>query len=218
MNDKLRVTSNPLYRGRLVPIETESDVPERWRGSPIETLILANNFEKPIETTGDPHLLLITCIEFRYQPKLPASFAYVIRRAGGRLIGSEFSLAYAMAKGVRHIALVGHNDCGMTKVAENRQPMVDALVEQGWYKDRAEDFVDMHASRYAITDELDSLKREYLRLRRLFHKIEIAPLFVSLANGKMYMPGWYLQMLVAGELDKPVGDPTLVPDEELLTL
>lgn len=218
MSDNLRVTRDPRYHGRLAPIDSEKDIPERWHNSPIETLILSQNFDQAIETTGDPQLLIATCIEFRYQPKVPSAFAYIMRRASGRLVGSEFSIAYTMAKGVQHIALVGHNDCGMTKVAEHKDAMVNALVEQGWYKDRAEDYVTMNSSRYAITDEISSLKREYLRLRRLFHKVEIAPLFISLANSKMYLPAWYLQMLITGEVDKPVGDPSLVRDEDLLTL
>lgn len=217
-DDHLRVTHNPHYSGRLFPIDVANDVPERWHGTPIETLILSHNFEHVIESTGEPQLLIATCIEFRYQPKVPPSFAYVIRRASGRMVGSEFSLAYTLAKGVRHLALVGHNDCGMTKVAEHKQAMIDALVEQGWYPDRAEDYVSMHASRYAIKDELDSLKHEYLRLRRLFRNLEIAPLFLSLANSKMYMPAWYFHMLVSDEVNKPVGEDSLVPDEDLLTL
>jgi carbonic anhydrase len=123
-----------------------------------------------------------------------------------------------MAKGVKHVALVAHNDCGMTKVPENKQAMIDALVEQGWYKDRATDFVTVNASRYAIEDEVDSLKGEWLRLRRLFHHIEIAPLFVSLAGGKMYMPAWYEKMLILNEVDKPVGEESSVSDVDLLGL
>lgn len=218
MNDKLRVTTDPRYHGRLVPIEKEVDIPDRWRESPIETLILSHNFEKEIETTGEPQLIIVTCIEFRYQPRVPASFSYIIRRASGRLVGSEFSLAYVLAKGVRHMALVGHNDCGMTKVAEYKGAMTDALVEQGWYRDCAEEYINQNAARYAITDEVDSLKREYLRLRRLFKKLEIAPLFLSLANSKLYLPGWYLQMLITGDVDKPVESPNSVRDEELMTL
>ncbi len=218
MKDNLRLTRNPSYDGRVTAIVQPSDIPERWRNSPIESLILAQNFDQEILGSGNPELLLATCIEFRYKPKVPDSFAYILRRASGRLVGSEFSVAYTLAKGVRHVALVGHNDCGMTKVAENKQAMINALVEQGWYPDRAVDYVNMNASRYAIEDELDSLKSEYLRLRRLFHKIEIAPLFLSLANSKLYMPSWYFQMMISGEVDKPVGDPSLVSDEELLSL
>lgn len=218
MKENLRVTRDPRYHGRLTAIEAPGDIPDRWKDTPVETLILSQNFDTPIETSGNPELVIATCIEFRYQPKVPSEFAYIMRRASGRLVGSEFSLAYTLAKGVKHLALVGHNDCGMTKVAENKQPMIEALVEQGWYRERAEDYVTVNASRYAIPDELNSLKNEYFRLRRLFHKLEIAPLFLSLANSKLYMPGWYFQMIITGEVDKPVGEVTLVRDDDLLTL
>lgn len=216
--EDLRVTRDPRYYGRLSPIEAACDIPDRWKGTPVETLILSQNFGNEIKPSGIPELVIATCIEFRYQPRVPSEFAYIMRRASGRLNGSEFSLAYTMAKGVKHLALVGHNDCGMTKVAENKQAMIDALVDQGWYKDRAEDYVTVNASRYAITDELDSLKNEYFRLRRLFPKLEIAPLFISLATSKLYLPGWYFQMLITGEVDKPVGPETIVRDDDLLTL
>ncbi len=216
--ENLRVTRDPRLAGRLSPIEAPSDIPERWQGTPVETLILSQNFGAEITPSGFPELVIATCIEFRYQPRVPSEFAYIMRRASGRLNGSEFSLAYTMSKGVKHLALVGHNDCGMTKVAENKQAMINALVEQGWYKDRAEDYVTVNASRYAITDEIDSLKNEFFRLRRLFPKLEIAPLFISLATSKMYLPSWYFQMLITGEVDKPVGPETVVRDDDLLTL
>ncbi|MBX9689798.1 MAG: hypothetical protein K2X27_24020 [Candidatus Obscuribacterales bacterium] len=218
MKDDLRLTRHPRYEGNIMPIEKPSDIPERWRNTPIEELILSQNFEKEIIPQESPQLSVATCIEFRYQPRLPSSFAYILRRAGGHLIGSEFSLTYTLAKGVRHLALVGHNDCGMTKVADHKQKMIDTLIEQGWYKDRAEDYISIYASRYAIPDELDTLQREYLRLRRLFKKLEIAPLFISLAKSKFYLPTWYFRMLINGDVDKAVGSESPVRDEDILPL
>lgn len=121
-------------------------------------------------------------------------FAYVIRRASGRLYGSEFSLAYILSRGVRHICLVGHNDCGMTKIEENKESMINALVEQGWHKDCASEFINMQASRYAMSDEIDALKAEYTRLRRLFKRVEIAPFLVCLSAAKLYIPNWYFEL------------------------
>lgn len=218
MKENLRVTRDPNYNGRLFPIDAPVDIPDRWKNTPVESLIMAQNFGETITPKAEPQLTIATCIEFRYQPHVPSSFAYMMRRAGGRLAGSEFSLTYTMAKGVRHLTLVGHNDCGMTKVPQFKQQMIDTLVEQGWYPDRAAEFVSVNAARYAFEDELDTLKSEYLRLRRLFPKLEIAPLFISLANTKMYLPSWYFQMLVSGEVDKPVGGKSPVADEDLLLL
>ena len=72
-----------------------------------------------------------------------------MRQASGRLTGAEFTVAYVLTKGVRHLALIGHNDCGMTKVHEHSAAMESALVQQGWDADRARDYVTMNGPRYA---------------------------------------------------------------------
>lgn len=208
------IMSDSCYKDRLFDISSPDKIPEHWKGTPFEGLINAHNFGMGIESTGKPQLLIATCIEFRYALPVPRMHAYVIRRASGRLIGSEFSVAYAIAKGVRHMALIGHNDCGMTQVQPNRQGMINALVEEGWHRDRAEEFFDYHAGRYSISDELGSLEREYIRLKRLFRRIKIAPLFYSLADNKVFVPQWYLDLKTKGGL-KLNND---VQDEELLSV
>jgi len=138
----------------------------------------------------------VSCIEFRFAPQIPANFAYMIRTAGGRISnipGSEFALAYILANGVRHIATVGHNDCGMTKVETFKPRLKEALVEQGWERDNAESFIEEHAETFAMKDEIDSLEFEFLRMRSLFKKVEIAPLFVSLSSSRLHLPAWYDQ-------------------------
>lgn len=187
------LANDARYAGRLSAMENYSDIPDAWRDTPIEKLIRAENFHEPIEASGTPELLICACIEFRYALPIPRMFAYVIRRASGRVIGSEFSLAYVFSKGVRHIALIGHNDCGMTKVLENKDALINALVEQGWHRDRADEYVSMQSVRYAIPDELDTLRKEYVRLMRLFRNVTIAPLFVCLSDTKLYVPTWYLE-------------------------
>jgi carbonic anhydrase len=195
----LGVTRNAHFNTRLTKIETIADIPERWRDTPIAALIGAHNFDTPIKATGKPELLIATCIEFRFVPLVPSMYAYVVRRASGRLIGSEFSLLYTLSRGVRHVVLIGHDDCGMTKVSQHKPAMIETLIDQGWDKDRAEEYVTMHAGRYAIEDEVDSLEVEYVRLGRLFKKIELAPLFVSLSSQKLYIPNWYLEHLANPE-------------------
>jgi hypothetical protein len=77
--------------------------------------------------------------------------------------------------------------------------MIDCLVEQGWDRERADEYVTMQAGKYAIQDEVDSLESEYFRLSRLFKKIELAPLFVSLSSERLYIPNWYLEHLANPE-------------------
>ncbi len=144
-------------------------------------------------------------------------YSYVIRRASGRLIGSEFSVAYVLARGVEYVVMIGHNDCGMTKVPEAAPAMVDTLVREGWHRDRAEEFIRYQSARYVMEDELSALEHEYIRLKRLFKKTHFAPLFVCLADQKLYIPKWYHDRMLSGKENPDPGE-NLVRDEELLTL
>lgn len=186
------IGSNPLYSDQLIPMNCVDDIPEDWRDTPIGALIRSENFGEPIEVAVQrPQLLIATCIEFRYALPVPRMYSYIIRRASGRLNGSEFSMAYVISQGVNHVALIGHNDCGMTKVDVSKPKLVEALVGQGWNQDRAEDFINWQSARHEMKDELDGLKREYKRLKRLFKKLVIAPMFVDLADTHLYVPKWY---------------------------
>ncbi|HNH76233.1 MAG TPA: hypothetical protein PLF23_20765, partial [Candidatus Obscuribacter sp.] len=69
--------------------------------------------------------------------------------------------------------------------------LVEALAEQGWEQDHAKNFVEAHADRFAIDDEIDALESEYVRMRSLFQKVEIAPLFVSLSSSRLHLPSWF---------------------------
>ncbi len=209
------IEQDARYAGKLRSIDSVSDIPMEWRNTPIEKFIRAENFGEKIEGSGTPELLIATCIEFRYALPIPRMFAYVLRRASGRLIGSEFSLAYILSAGVAHICLVGHNDCGMTKVEENKQRMIQALVDQGWYPDRASEFINMQASRHQMKDELDGLEWEYKRLRRLFKIVEIAPLFVDLSDTQLYIPNWYFEQRDKHSFER---DSNKVADEDILQI
>lgn len=209
------VKTDAKYQERLVEIHSEEDIPPSWRDTPIEALVMAQNFGWPILLSGSPKVLIASCIEFRYTPPVPRMFAYVIRRASGRLIGSEFSIGYVLSKGIKHIMLVGHNDCGMVHVDVAAPKVVDALVEQGWGRDMSQRFVEHYVHRHSITDELEALEVEYRRLTKLFPKITVAPLFVSLYDSKFYLPKFFLSD--ADNSGKQCASYT-VPDDEIQKL
>lgn len=194
MSLPINICDDERYKGRLRPISSPHDIPLEWCNTPIEKLIRCENFGETIHQGTQPELLIATCIEFRYALPIPRMFAYVIRRASGRLVGSEFSIAYILSAGVRHFALIGHNDCGMTKILKKQNDLINALTEQGWPKDRAEDFVYSQSERHMMKDEIDGLRREYIRLRRLFKKVIIAPMFVDLADTRLFVPTWYNEL------------------------
>jgi hypothetical protein len=184
------VRADDKYRDLLTEIHSRDDIPETWRDTPIESFIMAQNFGWPIASTGQVELLIATCIEFRYALPIPKMYAYVIRRASGRVIGSEFSVGYTLSQGVRYLIIIGHNDCGMSKVYERAPNVVQAFVDQGWQRELAEEYVQKQSARHAINDELDALQQEYIRLNKVFRKLVIAPLFVCLHDSKLYIPQW----------------------------
>jgi carbonic anhydrase len=185
------IRDDEKFREELFEIRSREDIPKEWQGTPIEAFIMSQNFGWPIQQTGKPELLIATCIEFRYALPMPRMYSYVIRRASGRIIGSEFSVAYTLAKGVNCLLMIGHNDCGMTKVEETKPLLVDALVNQGWNRELAKMYVDKHGDRHEIFDELWALKDEYVRVRNVFPKLLVAPMFVCLFDSKLYLPKWY---------------------------
>lgn len=204
------VHNDQKYTDLLLKLESEEDIPEEWRQTPIESFIMSQNHGWPIQTSGKPELLIATCIEFRYALPVPRMYAYVIRRASGRVIGSEFSVGYTMSKGVKHLVMIGHNDCGMAKVAEAAPAVIQSFVDQGWSRRAAEAYVQKHGKRHAIDHELTALKEEYIRLKSIFPKLTIAPLFVSLYDSKLRLPKWYEDVRAEERIGPPV---TSVADE-----
>lgn len=193
MNIPPPVRADDKYRDSLIEIQSREDIPDAWKGTPVESFIMAQNFGWPIVSTGKVELLIATCIEFRYALPVPKMYAYVIRRASGRVIGSEFSVGYTISQGVKYLVMIGHNDCGMSKVYEKAPSVVQAFVDQGWDPKVAEDYVNKQASRHAISNELDALRTEYIRLTNVFRKLIVAPLFVCLHDSRLYIPKWYAE-------------------------
>ncbi len=191
------------------------DIPVHWLNTPVEDFIMSQNFQWPVTVTGKPEVLISTCIEFRYALPVPRGYAYVIRRASGRVLGSEFSVGYTMAKGVKYLLLIGHNDCGMSKVRQVASAVVDAFVDQGWRREVAEEYVRKQGGRHAIDDELGALKEEYVRLRQIFPKLTIAPLFICLYDSKLYLPKWYEELY---NQEKYTYSSESVPDEVIRAL
>lgn len=202
------------YREKLFEIRFSADIPKRWAGTPIEAFIQSQNFGYPLQPQPDPQCLIASCIEFRFALAVPAMYAYVIRSAGGRLIGSEFAVGYVLSRGVKFILLIAHNDCGMTKIAHHGPGIVEAFVAQGWDRARAEEYVASHAGRFAIKDELEGLEQEYHRLKRLLKNVHVAPLFLNLSDKHVHIPKWYHRFIESG-LPADTGP---VDDNEILNL
>lgn len=101
----------------LIPVETENDIPKQYQKTPIGLLLAYHNCDKPFDTYTGAKLLVGMCMDHRKHLTMPNNFAYIIRSGGANLRYSEFKVSYAISVGnVRHIALIGHNNCGMVNL------------------------------------------------------------------------------------------------------
>lgn len=174
---------------QIVPINTRKDIFLQYLNTPISDLIEYHNFGKPFETKYEYAKILIgMCMDNRKRLNIPEKFAYIIRTGAGNLRTSEFKVSYAISVGgVRTIALIGHNNCGMANLTSKEQKFVDGLVEVGWDKKAAEDHFHHFAPLFEIGNELDFVMNEAQRLRQRYPKILVAPLMYQLEDNRLYL-------------------------------
>ncbi|HSU29202.1 MAG TPA: carbonic anhydrase, partial [Chitinophagaceae bacterium] len=119
---------------RLLSIESVKDIPPEYRGTPIGLLLEYNNLDRPFQEYTNAQLLVGMCMDNRKHLHMPDNFSYIIRTGGANLRYSEFKVSYAISVGgVRHIALIGHNNCGMVNLIARKMQFINGLVEAtGW--------------------------------------------------------------------------------------
>ncbi|MFI5349431.1 MAG: carbonic anhydrase [Elusimicrobiota bacterium] len=163
---------------RLIPISTEADIPAAYRDGPIGALLRYHNLGAPLpERAARPELLIGMCMDSRKHLRIPDNFAFILRTGGANLRQSEFRVSYALAVGgVRAIALIGHNNCGMSGLAARREDFVRGLVGTGWERPEAEEHFDRFLPTHEIGSEIDFVASEAKRLRALYPKVSVAPM------------------------------------------
>ena len=168
-------------------VESESDIPERWRGSPVGKLLRYHDLGAPLPERADkPELLIGMCMDSRKHLRIPDNFAFILRTGGANLALSEFRVSYALAVGgVRSIALIGHTNCGMSGIRARREPFIEGLLELGWTRERAEAHFDTHAPTHEIGNETHFILAETGRLRKLYPKVEVAPLLYRVEDNRI---------------------------------
>ncbi|MDO7786932.1 carbonic anhydrase [Desulforamulus aquiferis] len=174
---------------QIVPINTKEDIFPQYLGTPIGDLIEYHNFHKTFDTKYDHAKLLVgMCMDNRKRLHIPENFAYVIRTGAGNLRTSEFKVSYAVAVGgVRAIALIGHNNCGMANLKAKEERFVKGLVDVGWDPKAAQDHFDHFAPMFEIGNELDFVMTEAQRLRSRYPKVLVAPLMYQLEDNRLYL-------------------------------
>ena len=175
-------------RHKLISIEKCSDIPRSYRDTPIGLLLQYHNLNRKYDSYSQAHILIGMCMDNRKHLHIPDNFAYIIRTGGANLRYSAFKVSYAIAiGGVRHIAVIGHNGCGMVNLASKKKKFVEGLVRRaGWTKAVAlEHFMNL-APIHEIGNEIDFVVSEASRLRKRYPKVMVTPLFYKVEDNRLY--------------------------------
>lgn len=173
---------------KLIAISSTDNIPQEYRQTPIGLLLEYHNLNRPYETYEKAQILIGMCMDNRKHLHMPDNFAFIIRSGGANLRYSEFKVSYAIGVGrVSHIALIGHNNCGMVNLISRKSEFIEGLVNTaGWDRERAEEHFFHFAPMFEIGSEVDFVLSETKRLRLRYPKIMIAPLFYRVEDNKLY--------------------------------
>ena len=173
---------------KLIAIRSIDDILPEYRQTPIGLLLEYHNLNRPLDTYDKAQLLVGMCMDNRKHLHMPDNFAFIIRSGGANLRYSEFKVSYAIGVGqVRHIALIGHNNCGMVNLISRKNEFINGLVDMaGWEKEKAEEHFMHFAPMFEIGNETDFILSETKRLRLRYPKIQIAPLIYLVGDNKLY--------------------------------
>lgn len=173
---------------KRISINSKEDIPKKYQQTPIGLLLEYHNLNRPFDTYDKAQLLIGMCMDNRKHLHMPDNFAFIIRTGGANLRYSEFKVSYAIAVGqIKHIALIGHNNCGMVNLISRKNEFIKGLVETaGWKQERAEKHFMHFAPMFEIGSETDFILSETKRLGQRYPKITIAPMLYLVENNKLY--------------------------------
>ncbi len=174
---------------RLIPVNKSKDIFPTIVNSPLGLLLEYHNLGRTFEKYDKAQLLVGMCMDNRKHLRIPDNFSYIIRTGGGNLRYSEFKVSYAIGVGgIRHIALIGHSNCGMVNLVDRKDRFVEGLMDNaGWDKQQAEEHFVHFAPLFEISNEIDFLLIEAKRLRVRYPKICIVPMFYRTEDNMLYL-------------------------------
>ena len=174
---------------RSIPVTKKEHIFPEYRNTPIERLLEYHNLKREHDKYDSAKILIGTCMDNRERFLLPQNFAFVIRAGGADLRFSEFKVSYAIGVGgIKHIAVIGHTNCGMVNLAARKNIFVDGLVENGgWEKEKAEEHFMQFAPIFEIGHEVDFIISEAERLRKRYPKVMVAPMIYKVEDNRLYL-------------------------------
>ena len=173
---------------QLLSVQSIDDILPEYRQTPIGLLLEFHNLNRPVTIYDKAQLLIGMCMDNRKHLHIPDNFAFIIRAGGANLRYSEFKVSYAIAVGqIRHIVLIGHDNCGMVNLVARKDEFIKGLVETaGWQQEKAQEHFMHFAPMFEIGNETDFILDETKRLRNRYPKIIIAPMFYKVSDNKLY--------------------------------
>jgi carbonic anhydrase len=173
---------------KIIPVTRKKDIPKEYRNNPIGLLLEYHNLGRKFDEYSQARLLIGMCMDNRKHLHMPDNFAFIIRSGGANLRYSEFKVSYAIAVGqVKHIAVIGHNHCGMVNLVSRKEEFINGLVERaGWKKSAAEEHFMNLAQMHEIGNEIDFVVSETNRLTKRYPKIKVAPLYYRVEDNRLY--------------------------------
>ena len=173
---------------RAIPILSHDDIPAGYRGTPVERLLAWHNgFGDDQEHVVRAEMLIGMCMDNRKKLRIPENFAFILRAGGGNMRPSEFKVSFAVAVGgVRAIAIIVHNHCGMVGLSSRREQFIEGLIDAGWEREPAEQHFDSYAPLFEIGNEIDFVLAEAKRLRSRYPKVLVAPLIYNVEDNRLY--------------------------------
>ncbi len=174
---------------RLIAITNESDIPPELCDTPIGMLLRYHNLQEPFQSYTQARLLIGMCMDNRKHLLIPDNFAYIIRAGGANLRHSEFKVSYALSMAnIQHIAVIGHNNCGMVDLHERREEFIKGLVDTaGWTTEHAAAHFDKYAPDSEIGNAIDFAISEAKRLEEAYPKITAVPMHYLVEDNKIYL-------------------------------
>ena len=173
---------------RLIAVDTPADIPPALRATPAGRLLEYHNLGRELDAYDRAELLIGMCMDHRKQLRLPDQFAYILRAGGANLRPSEFKVSYAIAVGgVRALALIGHTECGMSRLSSRSEEFVAGLVDAGWEPAEARRHFERFAPEFEIGDPVDFVTREARRLGDRYPAVTVTPMIYRVEDGRLYL-------------------------------
>lgn len=168
-------------------INEQSDIPENYIDTPIESLLKYQNFLVPFEKCDSAQMLIGMCMDNRKQLRIPPNFAYIIRTGGANLRYSEFKVSYAIAIGrVDYIVLIAHDRCGMVNLVSKINPFIEGLSRlENWDAEKAKEHFYNYAPMYEIENEIEFVLNESKRLSQKYKGITVVPMYYTLDDNRL---------------------------------